>query len=113
MRLIISFYVHCLSCPNFMSLYLKVLQVWRILKMLRILISYLLINSALAANDDDCQVGDITFTGFDIEKVRDAAVHHFQDSLKRNTTHTYTYVCVCVKRPYQTAKKTSHNAQET
>jgi hypothetical protein len=40
-----------------------------IIKMLLILIPCLLASSVLAANEEQCQVGDITFTGFDINQV--------------------------------------------
>jgi hypothetical protein len=52
--------------------------------MLPVLISCLFIGSALAASNDDCNVGNVTFTGFDIDKVRDSDLHHFQDSLKHD-----------------------------
>ena len=57
-------------------------------KMLQILISCLYISSALAASYDDCKVGDVNFTGFDIDNVRDSDVCDFHDSLEHNA-------CVC------------------
>jgi hypothetical protein len=55
------------------------------IKMLQILISCLIISSALATSFDDCKSGGVTFTGFDIDKVRDSDVHDFQDNLDHNT----------------------------
>jgi hypothetical protein len=37
--------------------------------MLLTLISCLLVSSALAASEKQCEVGDVTFTGFDINQV--------------------------------------------
>jgi len=55
------------------------------IKMLQILISCLIISSALAYTSDECKAGPVNFTGFDIDKVRDSDVHVFQDTLDHNT----------------------------
>jgi hypothetical protein len=55
------------------------------IKMLPILVSWLLISSALASSFEDCKAGVVTFTGFNIENVRDSDVHDFQDSLEHYT----------------------------
>jgi hypothetical protein len=47
-------------------------------KMFQFLIPCLLASSALATSEEQCQVGDITFTGFDMKKVRKSDDHQFK-----------------------------------
>ena len=64
------------------------------IKMLPILISRLIISSAVTTSVGDsavnstalnCNVGPVNFTGFDIDKVRDSDMHDFQDGLDHKT----------------------------